>query len=807
MSDADSLDLNALRTLTASGTSWSGAGEERPAVDELVGRTLNATYKVEAVLGEGGMGRVYRARHTRIASKLYAIKVLHREYGADPQVLARFQREAEAAASITHSNVVGVYDVDRTSRGLPYLVCEYLAGMDMSEYLRKHGRLDADAAVHIALQVCEGVEAAHAQGVLHRDLKPHNVFLCADSSGEVPERPTVKLLDFGLSRFLDGSSSELTRAGVIMGTPAFMAPEQARGERSDHRLDVYGLGTILYTALSGRVPFNEESPQATILAVLRKSPVPLQTLVPTIPLYLQSAVERAMAKLPDERFATMRELREALVPVSSDPEPDAAQIVRVSETPGAAGLQLDGGAAPADRLARLGFTGRVSTLKLAGATLLANLVALTMVTVAVSGVPAFVSAPSLLRLLPIVHILAVVATALAFPLLVNWWWRRSHQGPERTDDLRRSLQRVLLSSLLAFAVGALTIRLAAVFAAPRIDLLGLDAEKLKGWPGWNLLLTLVAFIAGAGSAIGATLRPGAGWWRRFASDAVELGGVAACATVLVWGMNQTQRWTHVAERASSQSVDGSQEALGAASLALDPVLVDGDIADEPEAPSTTTPSDAPRASEEELAAAIEDGEQALVALAGKYPDDVKVLRKLAFVFASRAAALPDTMAVVKHLFSVEPSSVTDPELRYFVSRAAETPGPAADQAFDILENHMGTAGPDLLYELLLRSKASDSAQAMLNKPSLRERFSPELAIAFDLRSAQGCAARLPLLKRASMEGDERSIMVLAALSSGTRRGCGKWKRHPCKPACPDEAQAFRDAIKSISVRVNGAEQK
>lgn len=281
--------------------------------DELVGTTLNSTYVVERLLGEGGMGRVYLARHTRIAQKRVAVKVLHAEFSNRPEVLVRFQREAEAAAAISHPNVVAVLDIDKTPRGMPYLVTEYLEGIDLADHLKEVKRLDVLDAVSITRQLCRGLAAAHARGVIHRDLKPPNVFLVGDFSKGAPARLYAKILDFGLSSFKpDEGSPSLTKTGFIMGTPSYMAPEQARGQKVDHRADVYGLGTILYTVLTGRAPFDEESPHATILAVLNDEPPRPRSLMPTIPPHLELVIERAMAKNPSDRYPDMAAFEAAL---------------------------------------------------------------------------------------------------------------------------------------------------------------------------------------------------------------------------------------------------------------------------------------------------------------------------------------------------------------------------------------------------------------------------------------------------------------------------------------------------------------
>ncbi|HHH29621.1 MAG TPA: hypothetical protein ENK57_14920, partial [Polyangiaceae bacterium] len=295
-------DPRSLVPVAATGYGWSGSVVEEE--DELVGQTLNGTYVIERILGEGGMGRVYLARHTRIQRKRFAIKSLHPEYVRRPDVVKRFRREAEAAAAITSEHVVGVYDVDDDDMGRPYIVAELLEGTELGDLLEAEGRLAVPKAVRIIRQICRALTAAHDQGVVHRDMKPENVFLVGD-----PERPTVKVLDFGISRLDDGTEgTNLTKAGTVMGTPSYMPPEQARGARVDHRADVYAVGAILYRAVTGELPFDRDDPMATVAAVLTEEPVRPRTLSAEIPEGLEIVIQRAMAKDQDERYPTMRDL-------------------------------------------------------------------------------------------------------------------------------------------------------------------------------------------------------------------------------------------------------------------------------------------------------------------------------------------------------------------------------------------------------------------------------------------------------------------------------------------------------------------
>jgi tRNA A-37 threonylcarbamoyl transferase component Bud32 len=276
-------------------------------IDETVGTILSGTYFVRRVLGEGAMGRVFEARHTRLPGKRFAIKMLHPEYVREPQILARFAREAEAAATIEHPNVAGVVDVDRTADGRPFLVSELLQGKELGEYLLETGKMPAASAVRVTLQIANALAAAHARGIIHRDLKPENIFLTGDVAA-----PVAKVLDFGMARLERGERKALTQAGAVIGTPSFMPPEQARGETVDHRADIYAVGGILYATLTGQRPHDKESPAATLLAVLTDEPPRPRSLEPSIPEGVERVILRAMAREPSERYASMEALALAL---------------------------------------------------------------------------------------------------------------------------------------------------------------------------------------------------------------------------------------------------------------------------------------------------------------------------------------------------------------------------------------------------------------------------------------------------------------------------------------------------------------
>lgn len=292
---------------------WDGA----PDVDPFLGTVLADTYRVVSVIGEGGMGRVYEVHHARLPHRRFALKMLHPEFARNPDIVTRFSREAEAASKIEHPNVIDVYDVGRSPDGRPYLVSELLSGEELGSVATRLGKIEVGMAVHLVRQVCRALGAAHEHDVVHRDMKPENLFLIGD-----PARPTVKVIDFGISKVGDHGPDNLTRTGVVMGTPAYMAPEQARGERVDHRADIYATGAILYRLLTGRTPFATEDATLAMTAVLTEEPPRPRSIASEIPEALEVVIERAMAKKPDDRWKTMAELEAALLPF--DPWPTAA---------------------------------------------------------------------------------------------------------------------------------------------------------------------------------------------------------------------------------------------------------------------------------------------------------------------------------------------------------------------------------------------------------------------------------------------------------------------------------------------------
>lgn len=507
--------------------SWRGV--DAPASgDDLVGTTLNSTYAVERLLGEGGMGRVYLAQHKRITKKRVAIKVLHADLARDPQVLARFQREAESAAVISHPNVVTVLDVDVTPRGMPYMVCEFLEGIDLADHLKEVQRLDVVDAVSITRQLCQGLAAAHARGVIHRDLKPPNIFLVGDFSKGAPQHLFAKVLDFGLSRFHGGEGEQnLTKTGFIMGTPSYMAPEQARGQRVDQRADVYGLGTILYTVLTGRAPFQGETPQAIILALLNSEPPRPRSLVPTIPPHLELVIERAMARNPEERYPDMAAFEQALDALPSGRGSSAAL------TPGAPAAPVPS-LARAEHLSESDADVHAARPRLLLTLLAAVLLLIGAATTAISGIElasGYTFGTVELRLILLCIVGSSATPAVLWVLHIR---KRIWTSSSRVLSLLGQVRAAVLAGVISYGLLVLSFHVVDDFL---LRFLGAADAKAVGatWTGWNLLLPAVSLVTAVAVAerrrLLLTVQPG---WRRLLAVWLISGIATATAGGLVY---------------------------------------------------------------------------------------------------------------------------------------------------------------------------------------------------------------------------------------------------------------------------------
>ncbi len=276
------------------------------------GDILDGKYRIVRLIGEGGMGAVYEGENTRIHRRV-AIKVLHAGVAEQAEAVARFEREAQAAGRIGSDHIVEVLDLGALPNGDRYLVMEFLEGDGLGTRIKSRTRLTPVELYPIAHQLMEGLAAAHGAGIIHRDLKPDNVFLLRSRGGQ---SDFVKLLDFGISKFnqMSGDSGfSMTRTGAVMGTPYYMAPEQAKGSREmDHRVDLYAAGVILYEALTGQVPFSADTFNELLFKIVLEEPKPLLLVDPGIDPGFAAIVTKAMARDPAHRFQNAREFQQAL---------------------------------------------------------------------------------------------------------------------------------------------------------------------------------------------------------------------------------------------------------------------------------------------------------------------------------------------------------------------------------------------------------------------------------------------------------------------------------------------------------------
>jgi len=332
----------------------------------MVGDVLAERYELEELVGSGGMSSVYRA-HDKVLDRRVALKVLHQQLTSEDEYVERFRREARMVAGLLHQNIVTVIDRGEDG-GCPFIVFEFVDGENLKQLVNREGRLPVDRAAELAVQVARGLSFAHSNGYVHRDVKPQNVLLNGD--GE------AKVTDFGIARSLDVQHG-VTQTGTVLGTSDYIAPEQAQGQRVDEHTDVYSLGIVLFELLTGGVPFSGDNFVAVAMKHINETPPPVSTLRPEVPPRLDAAVARALAKRPEDRFATMadfgRELEACLeelhapggaqtmvIPPSAPPAPIRRQRAR-RRVPVAALLVVAGLAAAIAVLAVVLFRDNGST--------------------------------------------------------------------------------------------------------------------------------------------------------------------------------------------------------------------------------------------------------------------------------------------------------------------------------------------------------------------------------------------------------------------------------------------------------------
>ena len=275
---------------------------------DRIGTVIGQRYKILSMLGEGGMGAVYLAEDVTLGMRV-AVKLLKKMYADDPEVLARFDREAQAMTVLQHPHIVRALGFGKSPEGDMCLVLEHVEGETLRTLLKRTERIPPEIAIDITKQIAEALACAHAAGVVHRDLKPENVLISWPTTG----KPWIKVLDFGMARLLVGApGTPLTRKGAVFGTPQYMPPEQCMGQPVDTRADQYALGVITFEMLAGKRPFIAKSPLELVQMQIKNEPPALTSLVPGLPPAISEVVAKMLAKKADDRFPDVTAASNAL---------------------------------------------------------------------------------------------------------------------------------------------------------------------------------------------------------------------------------------------------------------------------------------------------------------------------------------------------------------------------------------------------------------------------------------------------------------------------------------------------------------
>lgn len=303
----------------------------RPIIqDPLIGTVLAGNYEILEVLGQGGMGVVYRGKHS-LMERIVAIKMLLSQLISDTNSVKRFQQESKAAARLKHPHIIDVYDFGISPAGQPYIVMEFLEGTPLSDLIKKEGQIGVERSIKLISQACDALDHAHKQGVVHRDLKPSNIVLTQYDE----EKDYVKVVDFGVAKLIEvGNNNEgqrLTQAGEVCGSPVYMSPEQCMGQDLDARSDIYSMGIVLYETLTGKLPILGKTMVDTMSKHISEAPVPFNEARPDlyIPERLEWVVNKAMAKDPAQRHQTMEEFKLDLD--LAIPRPGQSKVLRTQE--------------------------------------------------------------------------------------------------------------------------------------------------------------------------------------------------------------------------------------------------------------------------------------------------------------------------------------------------------------------------------------------------------------------------------------------------------------------------------------------
>ena len=274
----------------------------------MIGKILGNRYQILEKVSGGGMAFVYKARCNQL-NRIVAIKILKPEFAEDEDFVRRFRMEAQAAASLSHPNIVGIYDVGQED-GLYYIVMEYVEGNTLKDLIRQEAPLPVTEVIEVGIQICEALDCAHKNMIVHRDIKSQNIMITADGR--------VKVTDFGIARATGGTT--ITNTGNVFGSVQYFSPEQARSDKVDERSDLYSVGIVLYEAFTGRLPFNGETPVSIALKQIQEKPEPISNILPGFPQQLETIVQKCLAKSPEDRYQSAEELKKDLRKALSSPE-------------------------------------------------------------------------------------------------------------------------------------------------------------------------------------------------------------------------------------------------------------------------------------------------------------------------------------------------------------------------------------------------------------------------------------------------------------------------------------------------------
>jgi len=743
---------------SSSGTGPPGGASDE--VDPLVGTKLADRYRLDALLGEGGMGKVYAAEHVLMRKRL-AVKVLHRELTAVPEVVARFEREAMAAANIDHPNVAAATDFGKLPDGSVFLVLEFVQGRNLRDEIAQ-GPMHVERALLIARQIGAALSAAHSLDIVHRDLKPENVMLI--EKGGDPD--FVKVLDFGIAKVPigektgDAEGKPITKVGMVFGTPEYMAPEQALGQVVDGRADIYALGVILYELLAGIRPFASKSPVGILGQQLSKLPPPVAERVPGlfVPPAVENLVQKLLAREADERVST------------------AGEAVAIIETllghvPGAgARLFTMAAGSPASQP---GFprVGSIPDLEepvpvLMPPDLAARMPHASSPDGALGSSPSHVAIHELSGSSPAIQTLPDAAPGMASS-------PGSIPGIESSPDLGSSPGSI---PGMASSPGSIP----GVASSP--DPLEADLDDY------------------APRSVASGVRPVSAEPARFkaALDDLVLRGRRTYESTLDWiDARRAQLPPNVREPLQKVPTPAFLLAAGVLVLggALVVLIIVGALVSSSGRGATTAGSATPSASapassaipavpvggasEQELARAREGGEPALVLLSERYPKDTVVLIALAKQ-RLRDKKHVEAVESVSRALAVDPGVSGDPEVAsalWATSQAKDS----TDAAFALLEGPMGTRGADLIYDLAttsgIRAAVKLRADKWLTSEVFQKQSSPALNALVALQKSTTCRQRYGLLKRAKNVGDARVLEVLKSYQKKT--GCGKRGNEDC----------------------------